>query len=70
MGIRVKHKETGIEAVALRWNLHAMSELIIGYDGEGGMDTDFSRNWVCKCHGLPLGEGENGQVLCKEADNG
>jgi len=62
--MKVLNVNTGQEAFALRWNLHAMSELVVGFP-EGGMDSDYSSNWVCACHGVPLGEGEDGQVKCQ-----
>ena len=61
--MKVKNVNTGEIAIALRWNLHAMSELVIGYPDDGA-DSDYSKNWVCTCHGLPLAEGDYGQVLC------
>lgn len=68
--MKIKNVKTGEIAYAQRWNLHAMSEIVVGYPGNG-MDSDYSKNWVCACHSLPLSEDPNGygQVLCKlEAD--
>jgi len=68
MAIKVVHIETGQEATALGWNLQAMSEIIVGHK-DWGTDSDFSRNWVCACHHLPLAEGDYGQVLCQKGEH-
>ncbi len=68
--MKIVHVETGKEASSQKWNLAAIAELVVGFP-EGDMDSDYSKNWVCACHHLPLGEDPEGYgfVMCKlEAD--
>lgn len=65
--MKIRNKETGELAYAQRWNLSALSEIIVVYP-DGGADSDFARNWVCDCHGLPLAEDLDGrgEVMCSK----
>lgn len=65
--MKIKNIHTGEIASSQRWNLNALSEIIVLYPD--GMDSDYSKNWVCACHNLPLAEDYdgNGIVICKKS---
>ena len=66
--MKIVNVNTGEHATSVRWNMHGMSEIIVMYPGDGGMDSDYSKNWACACHNLPLTEDSDGRgtVMCQK----
>lgn len=40
------HKDTGLIAHSNSFNMHGLSEIVVGYEGDGGMDSSPVRDWM------------------------